>query len=197
MKSSRPFSSKSSQSAESYKPQSYYELFPQTLSAGTPPQGPFHIDPSKLRREFLQLQAKAHPDRHPQAAKVKAEATSAFINEAYKTLLSPLQRAQYLLSLRGLDVADDESAKTDDSELLMVVLEAREEIEEAEEEEQLKPLKMANDARIKESLEVLERAFREDDLTTAKMEAIKLKYWTNIKESIDAWERGKPVILVH
>jgi len=24
-----------------------------------------------------------------------------------------------------------------------------------------------------------------------------LRYWVNIKESLDGWEKGKPVVLVH
>lgn len=56
------------------------------------------------------------------------------INEAYKTLQDPLKRAQYLLSLRGIDVAEDERLKVEDPELLMEVLEVRENIEAAQEE---------------------------------------------------------------
>jgi molecular chaperone HscB len=81
-------------------PQTHYEFFPKTLPRGPPPSGPFHIDTRELRKEFLQLQAVAHPDRHPAHLKSRAEGTSARINEAYKTLQNPLLRTQYLLSLR-------------------------------------------------------------------------------------------------
>ncbi|TVY19956.1 Mitochondrial J-type co-chaperone JAC1 [Lachnellula arida] len=178
-------------------PQTHYEFFPQTIPQGPPPTGPFHIDPRTLRKEFLQLQAVAHPDRHPSHLKTRAEATSARINEAYKTLQNPLLRAQYLLSLRGIDVAEDETAKIDDPELLMEVLDTREEIEEAEEEGELEGLKKVNDERIAASEKVLDSAFREDDMEGAKGEAVRLRYWVNIKESLDAWEKGKPVVLVH
>ncbi|KAL2070585.1 hypothetical protein VTL71DRAFT_13611 [Oculimacula yallundae] len=178
-------------------PKTHYEFFPQTLSLGPPPSGPFQIDVRALRREFLQLQAVAHPDRHPPNLKTRAEATSARINEAYKTLQNPLLRAQYLLSLRGMDVAEDESAKVDDPELLMEVLEAREEIEGVEEERGLVGLREVNEERIRGSEEVLERAFKEDDLEKAKEEAVRLRYWVNIKDSLDGWEKGKPVVLVH
>lgn len=134
---------------------------------------------------------------HPQSDKKRAEALSARINEAYKTLQNPLLRAQYLLSLRGIEVAEDETAKVDDPELLMEVLEAREMIEEAEKEEELVGLKEENDERIRRSEEVLEQAFKEDDVNRATEEAVKLRYWINIKESIDGWERGKPVVLQH
>jgi len=116
---------------ESLRPQNHYEIFPQTLSAGPPPSGPFDIDVRALRNEFLQLQAKAHPDMHRGEAKNRAEGLSMLINEAYKTLQDPLRRAQYLLSLRGIEVAEDETARVEDPELLMGVLEVRETIEDA------------------------------------------------------------------
>lgn len=150
-----------------------------------------------LKREFLQLQARAHPDRHPQEDKNKAQALSARINEAYKTLQNPLLRAQYLLSLRGIEVAEDETAKVEDPDLLMEVLETREEIEEAESEEDLVDMKAQNDIRIDKSVKILENAFRDDDMDLAKSEAVKLRYWINIKESLDGWEKGKPIVLQH
>jgi molecular chaperone HscB len=134
---------------------------------------------------------------HPQNDKKRAEALSARINEAYKTLQTPLLRAQYLLTLRGIEVAEDETAKVEDPELLMEVLDAREQIEEAQSEEDLLEMKNTNDARIRGSEEVLSQAFEEDNIELARSEAVKLRYWVNIKESIDDWEKGKPVVLQH
>ncbi|KAJ9137863.1 hypothetical protein NKR23_g8825 [Pleurostoma richardsiae] len=202
-------------------PPSYYALFPQTLPQGPPPAGPFHIDTRALRREFLQLQAAAHPDFHHQAASAasspslphsadpraqysaarrRAEAVSAHINAAYRTLSSPLLRAQHLLQTRfGVDLAGDEAAAAarPDPDLLMEVLETREAIEGAEAEAELEPLRRENEARIRDTVEALERAFREDDVEAAKRETVRLRYWANIKESIDNWEPGKPVVLQH
>ncbi|KAH8676159.1 HSCB C-terminal oligomerization domain-containing protein [Xylariales sp. PMI_506] len=184
-------------------PQTHYEFFPQTLAQGPPPSGSFDIDLRALRREFLQLQAKAHPDLHPAHLKPRAEATSARINEAYRTLSSPLLRAQYLLSLpaseggRGHDPAADEAGKVEDPELLMEVLEAREAIEEAVDEADLEPLRARNDEREGESIEALARCFREGDLDAAAEECVRLRYWVNIRESIHNWEKGKPVVLEH
>ncbi|KAF1996276.1 Co-chaperone Hsc20, partial [Amniculicola lignicola CBS 123094] len=200
----RRFQSTSSASAspnnrEDTRPpsQTHYSFFPQSLPAGPPPHGRFTVDLTSLKREFLQLQGRAHPDLHPQSDKNRAQALSARINEAYKTLQSPLLRAQYLLSLRGIDTHEDETAKVEDPELLMEVLEAREQIEEAQSEEDLVEMKVENEARIAESVGILEEAFEKDDVDTAKKEAVKLRYWVNIKESLHGWERGKPVVLEH
>ncbi|KAK4447583.1 J-type co-chaperone JAC1, mitochondrial [Podospora aff. communis PSN243] len=187
----------------------YYAFFPQTLPDGPPPAGPFAIDVRALRREFLQLQASAHPDFHHSAsgaspdkaaARRQAEAASALINAAFKTLAHPLQRAEYLLhELYGVDLAGDErGAETSaDPEVLMTVLEAREAVEEAEREEDLAEVRMANEERIVAAEEALGRAFAEGDVETAKEEAVRLRYWMNIRESVDNWERGKPVVLQH
>tara|TARA_R110002003_G_scaffold206_22_gene15867 strand:- start:6649 stop:7260 length:612 start_codon:yes stop_codon:yes gene_type:complete len=175
----------------------HYDFFPNALPAGPPPNAPFTIDLQALKREFLQLQARAHPDMHPQIDKKRAEATSARINEAYKTLQNPLHRAQYLLSLKGIEVAEDETAKVEDAELLMEVLEAREQIEDAEREVDLIEMKHQNDQRIRDSEAVLEKAFKDEDIALAKSETVRLRYWINIKESIDNWEQGKPVVLQH
>ena len=106
-------------------------------------------------------------------------------------------RAQYLLSLRGIDVAEDETAKVEDAELLMEVLEMRESIESIQDEDELKPLKEANNSKIEDSVAKLDAAFMADDLDAAKEEAVRLRYWVNIRESLDAWEKGKPVVLMH
>lgn len=114
----------------------YYDLFPESLPQGPPPQGPFDIDVRALRREFLRLQAASHPDYFHAAStsssnssnsssstpssdaeniaaakrRRQAEAASSHINAAYKTLSHPLLRAQYILAERyGVDLAGDEA----------------------------------------------------------------------------------------
>ncbi|KAI9848629.1 MAG: hypothetical protein M1838_000468 [Thelocarpon superellum] len=165
---------------------------------GPPPRGSFAIDARALRREFLALQSQAHPDRHATGVKHRAEAASARINEAYKTLLDPLARALYLLELRGVLVqGGDERVSEEDQDLLMEVLELREQAESARDEEEVEVLKQENEQRVDESVEVLERAFMDDDLQRARSETVRLRYWINVKNSLDAWERGQPVVLQH
>lgn len=72
----------------------------------------------------------------------------------------------------------------------MEVMEANEEIDEIGSEEELEPLKKKNDERVARSLEVLDKAFAEDDITTAKQETIRLRYWVNIGETLKHWEGG-------
>lgn len=196
-KSDRHISSSSPRASDlPTNPQTHYDFFPTTLPKGPPPSGSFAVDLKQLRNEFLRLQASAHPDRHPPERKAVAEALSARINEAYKTLQSPLARAQYLLSMRGNESPTDEAAKLgdegDDQMLLMEVLDLREQIEEAETEADIRSIKEENDVRIATSVKILEDAFRSDQIDEAAKEAVKLRYWVNVDETLHAWEEGRP-----
>lgn len=170
-------------------PETHYDFFPETFPKGPPPSASFTPDLRQLRKEFLQLQSKAHPDLAPPDQKRRAEALSMRINEAYKTLQDPLRRAQYLLAQRGIDV-EDESAKLSENALLMEVMEAREAVDEVANEEDLASLRAENDARIERSVAALEEAFAAEEMEAAAQEAIKLRYWFNIAESIQGWEKG-------
>ncbi|KAI7724293.1 hypothetical protein KC322_g21 [Hortaea werneckii] len=155
-------------------PQTHYDFFPSTFPSGQPPNSPFTPDLKQLKKEYIQLQAKSHPDHAPAGQERHAEALSMRINEAYRTLSDPLKRAQYLLSLRGIDV-EDESAKMSGGPLLMEVMEAREAVDEVEDEEGLTEIKAENDGRIAQSVGVLDEAFAREDVERAAEEAIRLR----------------------
>ena len=73
--------------------QTYFDVF--TL----PKQ--FKISSPQLKRRFLDLQRKVHPDSYAQAGDEqsnRAKLWSETVNRAYKTLVSPLERAEYLVS---------------------------------------------------------------------------------------------------
>ncbi|GAP84944.1 putative Fe-s protein assembly co-chaperone [Rosellinia necatrix] len=177
-------------------PQTHYELFPKTLGAGPPPSGPFAIDVRALRREFLALQAGAHPDLHPASERDTAQAASARLNDAFGTLSDPLRRARYVLALRGADVGEAARVE-DDAGLLTAVMEAREAIEDAEMEEDLDGLREANEGRIRGCVDRLADLFARDEIGAAREEVVRLRYWVNVREGIDGWERGGKVVLGH
>ncbi|KAI4233275.1 MAG: hypothetical protein L6R40_007113 [Gallowayella cf. fulva] len=183
---------------ESLRPQTYYDIFPTSLSSGAPPNGSFHINPAVLRKEFLQLQAIAHPDRHQGVDKAKAETASAVINDAYRTLLNPLARARYLLSLHGVEMAEDESIAGSPSDstggmdagLLMEVMEVREDIEAAQSRQEIEEMKAHNDARKEASEDRLDHLFRAGDIEGARRETVRLGYWVNVGTALENWEKA-------
>lgn len=70
----------------------------------------FRIDADALERAYRMLQSEVHPDRFAAAADAdrrRALQSSTRVNEAYRALKDPLLRAQYLLSLHGIDAADE------------------------------------------------------------------------------------------
>ena len=76
----------------------YFELF------GLPQR--FRFDPNVLDAAYRRLQSEVHPDRFASGTdqqKRLALQSSARINEAYRALRNPVERAQYLLSLHGID----------------------------------------------------------------------------------------------
>jgi len=76
----------------------YFEMF------GLRPA--FRCDVAALDRAYRDLQSEVHPDRFAggsDAEKRVALQTSARVNEAYRALKDPVRRAQYLLSLHGVD----------------------------------------------------------------------------------------------
>jgi len=78
--------------------QDYFALF------GLPPR--YRFDPEALDAAYHALQRAVHPDRYASADETErrlALQSSARVNEAYRALKDPIGRAQYLLSLHGID----------------------------------------------------------------------------------------------
>src|SRR5690242_14071780 len=70
----------------------------------------FRVDDAALDAAYRRLQSEVHPDRYAQAGDADrrlALQASARVNEAYRTLREPVTRAEYLLSLHGIDPRDE------------------------------------------------------------------------------------------
>ena len=108
--------------------QNHYELF------GLQPR--FKLDLSELEQAYRSLQSRVHPDKfvHAGDAERRVSMQSATqVNEAYRTLKSPLARARYLLALQQVDV-HSESNTAMPPEFLLRQMEWREAIGEAKDE---------------------------------------------------------------
>ncbi|KAI9476618.1 Co-chaperone HscB, C-terminal oligomerization domain-containing protein [Zychaea mexicana] len=148
----------------------------------------FDVDTKAMRFKFLTLQQKAHPDSFSQSSKQEhayAQLQSSMLNKAYGTLKDPLARARYMLELEGVEVSETESLH--DPELLMEVMELREELDEVSTEEELAQVKQTNDAKYQETVQNLSKAFEKKDLDHAKELMVQLQYWETIRRAIVEW----------
>jgi len=75
-----------------------------------------HLDLPALEKSFYAQSRKLHPDRFaakPQSEQDAALAASSALNDAYRTLRSPIARTEYLLSLEGIQLEEQSRAATD------------------------------------------------------------------------------------
>ena len=98
----------------------YFEIFDVPVS--------FDCDINTIQQRYRELQKAVHPDKFVNASdqekRISMQHTS-HINEAFNTLKNPVERALYLLKLKGLDI-NFENETTMDAEFLMEQLELRE-----------------------------------------------------------------------
>lgn len=76
----------------------------------------YAIDTAALDAAYRELQRAVHPDRHAGSGEASgrlALQAASRVNEAYRTLGHPVERARYLLSLRGIDAFDDSNNALD------------------------------------------------------------------------------------
>jgi len=85
-----------------------------------------------LQQRYYALSRELHPDRfmrRPEAERERALEMSSALNDAYRTLKDPIQRAQYVLSQEGFDIGEQRS-KDVPPELLEEVFELNMALEE-------------------------------------------------------------------
>jgi molecular chaperone HscB len=93
----------------------------------------YAINGAALEQSYRDLQALIHPDRYAQAGDAERLASlqlTTRVNEAYRALKDPVQRARHILELNGVDVAFETNTQMP-TDFLMQQLEMREELEGA------------------------------------------------------------------
>jgi molecular chaperone HscB len=105
--------------------QSHFDLF------GLSPA--FAVEADALERSYREIQSRVHPDRFAHAGDAERRASLQWttrVNEAYRTLKDPVQRAKHLLELNGVDVAFETNTAMP-ADFLAQQMELRESLEEA------------------------------------------------------------------
>jgi molecular chaperone HscB len=159
--------------------QNYFELF------GLPVT--FDIDTAVLANRYRELQRVVHPDRFANATdreRREAVQQAANINDAFQTLKSPLQRARYLLQLKGVTFNDEKDTNYDTA-FLMEQIELRELLAEVKHDPnaltRLNALMQDINSRIDAMQGDLATALNSDDRDQAKAMVHKLQFLHKLK----------------
>jgi molecular chaperone HscB len=91
----------------------------------------YALDAEALERAYLDLQSRVHPDRFASSGDAERRVAMQWAtraNEAYRTLRNPVDRARYLLGLKGFDTGE-ESNTAMPPDFLMQQMEWREVVE--------------------------------------------------------------------
>jgi molecular chaperone HscB len=159
---------------------SHFELF------GLAPA--FAVDAAALDRAYREIQSRVHPDRFAHAGDAERRASMQWttrVNEAYRTLKSPVQRAKHLLEMNGVDVAFETNTQMP-PDFLVRQLELREALAEARAPEALERLQ----DEVRSERQLLERGIEDlidarRDFAGAAGEVRKLMFLEKLAAEID------------
>ncbi|EKO3485884.1 co-chaperone HscB [Vibrio fluvialis] len=164
----------------------YFELF------GLPTQ--FDLDGSLLSSQFRELQKRFHPDNFATASerdRLLAVQKAAQINDALQILKSPINRAEYLLSLNGVELRGEQQTLQDPM-FLMEQMELREELEAVESRADPESALFNFDGKVskmyKQHLVQVEKELNEAQWETAADTVRKLKFIAKLKTEIERVE---------
>lgn len=152
----------------------------------------YALDGAALEQAYRDIQSRIHPDRFAHAGDAERRASMQWttrVNEAFRVLKDPVQRAKYLLELKGVDVAFETNTLMP-PDFLMRQLELREALELAAAERDAGALERLRAALRRERRELeTELADRIDaarDYAAAADLARKLMFLGKLDSEIDA-----------
>ncbi|MGE0578575.1 MAG: Fe-S protein assembly co-chaperone HscB [Reyranella sp.] len=156
------------------------------------------LELAQLDQAYFARQRQWHPDRfvgRPADERARASIEAAALNDAYRTLKAPVDRAVYLAALKGVELPGD--GKTiDDPDLLMEAMEAREALHEAATVDEVETL--AGQARkdAEAALASLASLLLQDDKPAIRKTLLRLRYLDKFAEEVQArrtnLERPRP-----
>ncbi|KHN77100.1 Iron-sulfur cluster co-chaperone protein HscB, mitochondrial [Toxocara canis] len=146
----------------------------------------FDVDVSVLKKHFLELQSRIHPDKFSRCSKKEKEISelcSSYLNDAYHTLTEPLRRAQYLLKLRGEGTNPEETASS--GEFLVEMMELNEEADSLDSQAEINEMLK----RIDDRIDILCAQFKEDfesgRTSAAKEAVVKMTFFYRLRANLN------------
>lgn len=149
----------------------------------------FRLESERLERSYREIQSQVHPDRFAHAGDAERRASLQWttrVNEAYRTLKDPVQRARHILELNGVDVAFETNTAMP-ADFLLQQMELRESLESAKDAAQLDALReqLGIDKRILEKA-IAEAIDAKKDYAAAAGLVRKLQFLDKLDAEIDA-----------
>lgn len=160
----------------------YFQLFDQLED--------YKVDFNSLQNKLRELQKQYHPDNfvsQDQEQLTQAIAVSSLINQAYNTLTQPLERAIYLLKLRGIEVDLVHDTKFSQS-FLIEQIELREQIGEAEENQDFDALEAIEQSLQADSNQLelqIEQSFKTNDFTAIREQIKHLAFYSKLEQLVN------------
>jgi molecular chaperone HscB len=160
----------------------------------------YSVDSTSIERGYRDLQSRVHPDKFAAATEPERRVAmqwAARANEAYRTLRHPVERARYLLGLKGFDT-EEESNTAMPPDFLMQQMEWREAVSEARaagDARELRRLRGNLAESRKDMLRQLELAIdRESNFDAGCSLVRKLRFLDKLDEEIDAGLHGESAV---
>jgi len=161
----------------------YFELFEIPVS--------YDVDLDQLQHRYRDLQKAVHPDKYANASSQERRLSmqhTSLINQALHTLKHPVERAMYLLQLKGVDFSMDNQT-TMDAAFLMEQMEMREKLESVREQNDPLAELDSMSADVKSNMnaiaEEFKHAYAADDIDDAKETVRKMQFLYKAGKEID------------
>jgi len=154
----------------------------------------FEIDTALLSQRYRDIQHQVHPDRfagkNDQDQRLALQFTS-YVNEAFQCLKQPLERAKYLLTLKGVEINLDTQSHFD-SAFLMTQIEWREEMENLSKQKKpeaaIRQLQAQVNRKINELSAAFVSAYQQGNDKQAMDAVVKWQFLARLQHDIDALE---------
>ncbi|BDU36191.1 co-chaperone HscB [Vibrio nigripulchritudo] len=154
----------------------------------------FDLDVTALSTQFRELQRQFHPDKFATSSerdRLMAVQKAAQINDAFQVLKQPISRAEYLLSLKGVDIRNEQNTMQDPM-FLMEQMELREALEEIESssdpESELFDFEKKVSKLYQSHLDEMVQSLTEESLENAANGIRKLKFIAKLQNEIEQLE---------
>jgi molecular chaperone HscB len=145
----------------------------------------FALDHNELETKYLEFQKQFHPDN---ASTADIE-RSILVNDAYKILANPINRASHILQLNGIDLEDDSKAPKADQATLLEILELQEKVSEIAPEE-IRNLQKELSAQEKSLLAEVAQNLEKQEFAKASQILIRVKYFDKTLRDLKAKKRN-------